>query len=219
MTSLSSAAHPPPGFLELSREASATPGPDGHGHELFLTTIPLDHERFSIGRKEDNDLRLEQATVSGHHLVIVTLLGDSFLEDLNSTNGTRVNGLPTMRHALVDGDQFQVGHYLFRYRRSTASPVPCLTVIAGPGVGRQLPLSKAVTRVGSSGSSVVEVLHGADGTRVQLISRGEPAPTCNGQPLGEAAQPLRIGDELQVAGVTLRLEWSELPAATPTESS
>jgi hypothetical protein len=84
--------------------------------------------------------------------------------------------------------------------------VPQLTIVAGPGVGRQLPLTKAVTRVGSTGTAVVEVLHGPDGTQVQLISAGEQAPCCNGQPLGETPQPLRIGDELQVAGVTLRLE-------------
>ena len=192
-----------PGFLELSREAITA-----DGHELFLTTIPLDRERFAIGRKEDNDLRLDQATVSGHHLVVVTLLGDSFLEDLNSTNGTRVNGLPVMRHALSDGDTFQIGHYTFRYRRSSVpgETTPVLTITAGPGLGRRLPLSKAVTRVGSTGSAVVEVLHGPEGTRVQRLGTGEPAPTCNGQPLGETAQPLRIGDELQVAGVTLRLE-------------
>src|SRR5438309_8130738 len=52
----------------------------------------MNKERYTIGRLPDNDIRIDNAAVSGHHSLIINILNDSFLEDLNSTNGTYVNG-------------------------------------------------------------------------------------------------------------------------------
>ena len=57
-----------------------------------LREVPLDKERVTIGRKPHNDIPIENLAVSGEHACIVTILNDSFLEDLGSTNGTLVNG-------------------------------------------------------------------------------------------------------------------------------
>ncbi len=54
--------------------------------------VPLDSERITIGRRADNDVCLPYPAVSGEHAAVVTILADSFLEDLGSTNGTLVNG-------------------------------------------------------------------------------------------------------------------------------
>ena len=54
--------------------------------------IRLDRERITIGRRADNDICLPYPAVSGEHAAVVTILADSFLEDLGSTNGTLVNG-------------------------------------------------------------------------------------------------------------------------------
>src|SRR5437763_1255672 len=64
---------------------------------LFLpdgTTIdvPLERERTTLGRRSDNDICLPNLAVSGEHAVVVTILGDSFLEDLKSTNGKLLIG-------------------------------------------------------------------------------------------------------------------------------
>jgi hypothetical protein len=59
---------------------------------LVLKEIPLTKERTTIGRKPHNDIQIDNLAISGEHAVIVTILNDSFLEDLNSTNGTFVNG-------------------------------------------------------------------------------------------------------------------------------
>ena len=56
-----------------------------------LGEFPLDKERISIGRKPDNDIQIDNLAVSGKHALIITILDDSFLEDLGSTNGTFVN--------------------------------------------------------------------------------------------------------------------------------
>lgn len=59
---------------------------------LVLKEIPLNKERLSIGRKPQNDIQIDNLAISGEHAVVVNILNDSFLEDLNSTNGTLVNG-------------------------------------------------------------------------------------------------------------------------------
>ena len=64
----------------------------------------MNKERYTIGRLPDNDIRIDNPAVSGHHSLIINILNDSFLEDLNSTNGTYVNGKLIKKHALQHGD-------------------------------------------------------------------------------------------------------------------
>jgi len=77
--------------------------------------IPLDHERITIGRRADNDVCLPNLAVSGEHAAVVTILADSFLEDLGSTNGTLVNGNPIVKHFLRDHDEIDIGRHKFVY--------------------------------------------------------------------------------------------------------
>src|ERR1700736_5270999 len=77
--------------------------------------IPLDHERITIGRRGDNDVCLPNLAVSGEHAAVVTILADSFLEDLGSTNGTLVNGNPIVKHFLRDRDEIDIGRHKFVY--------------------------------------------------------------------------------------------------------
>ena len=81
--------------------------------------IPLDKERVTIGRRADNDVCLPYPAVSGEHAAIVTILADSFLEDLGSTNGTLVNGRPIAKHFLRDRDQVDIGRQLLVYLADT----------------------------------------------------------------------------------------------------
>ena len=71
----------------------------------------MSKERYTIGRLPDNDVRIDNPAVSGHHSLIINILNDSFLEDLNSTNGTYVNGKLIKKHALQHGDVITVGHH------------------------------------------------------------------------------------------------------------
>ncbi len=87
---------------------------------LFLadgttTDVPLDRERITIGRRADNDVCLPYPAVSGEHAAVVTILADSFLEDLGSTNGTLVNGRPVTKHFLADRDLIDIGRQRFTY--------------------------------------------------------------------------------------------------------
>jgi pSer/pThr/pTyr-binding forkhead associated (FHA) protein len=74
--------------------------------------VPLTRERMTIGRRADNDICLPNLAVSGEHAAVVTILADSFLEDLGSTNGTLVNGAPISKHVLREGDQVDIGRHV-----------------------------------------------------------------------------------------------------------
>jgi len=80
-----------------------------------LAEYNMSKERYTVGRLPDNDIRIDNAAVSGHHALIINILNDSFLEDLNSTNGTYVNGKIIKKHALQHGDVITVGHHSLRF--------------------------------------------------------------------------------------------------------
>jgi len=82
---------------------------------LVLKEIPLAKERTTIGRKPHNDIQIDNLAVSGEHAVIVTILNDSFLEDLGSTNGTVVNGNPVKKHFLQNNDVIELGKYKLKF--------------------------------------------------------------------------------------------------------
>ena len=80
-----------------------------------LAEYNMNKERYTVGRLPDNDIRIDNPAVSGHHSLLINILNDSFLEDLNSTNGTYVNGKLIKKHALQHGDVITVGHHQLRY--------------------------------------------------------------------------------------------------------
>ncbi|MCL2645044.1 MAG: FHA domain-containing protein [Betaproteobacteria bacterium] len=82
---------------------------------LVLKEIVLNKERTSIGRKPINDIQIDNLSISGQHAVITRILGDAFLEDLNSTNGTYVNGQPVKKHVLHNNDVIELGKYRIKY--------------------------------------------------------------------------------------------------------
>lgn len=133
--------------------------------------FPLDKERVTIGRKAQNDVQIENLAVSSEHACIVTILNDSFLEDLGSTNGTLVNGNPIKKHILQNNDLIEIGKYKLKYvndgpvaaqpqptgedfertmvlrpsaapPRPAAAPVPAEEPQAAPAVTVRMPVSE-----------------------------------------------------------------------------
>jgi hypothetical protein len=74
-------------------------------------TVQLNKERMTLGRHRHNDIVLAHPAVSGEHAVITTILDDSFLEDLQSTNGTFVNGHRVGKHFLQNKDIIKMAKY------------------------------------------------------------------------------------------------------------
>ena len=111
--------------------------------------IPLDQERITLGRRADNDVCLPNLAVSGEHAAVVTILDDSFLEDLGSTNGTLVNGNAIVKHFLRDRDEIDVGRHKFVYYADDNESVSSQYVARGmrataSDLGEQVQMAKPI---------------------------------------------------------------------------
>ena len=82
---------------------------------LVLKEVELTKERTTIGRRPHNDIVIDNLAVSGEHAVLITILSDSFVEDLGSTNGTTVNGQPIKKHFLQNNDTVELGKYKLKF--------------------------------------------------------------------------------------------------------
>lgn len=79
-------------------------------------TYTIDKERVWIGRAPECDIQVEDPRVSSKHARIITILGSSFVEDMDSTNGTTVNGQPVDKQELHDGDVVNIGDLTLLYQ-------------------------------------------------------------------------------------------------------
>jgi hypothetical protein len=82
---------------------------------VSIKEFPLSKERVTIGRKSSNDIVIDNLAVSGEHATIITILHDSFLEDMDSTNGLIVNGAATKKHFLQNNDVIEIGKHALKY--------------------------------------------------------------------------------------------------------
>lgn len=78
-------------------------------HELKLGPGAI-----SLGRAEGNDIRLTDISVSAHHARIFTYFNTSYIEDLDSTNGTYLNGRKIHKHIIHPGDEIRLGQLKIR---------------------------------------------------------------------------------------------------------
>ncbi|WP_124951651.1 FHA domain-containing protein [Sulfuriferula thiophila] len=81
----------------------------------------LDKDRFVLGRKEDNDIFLDDPNVSKFHAAIITIGNDQVLEDTNSGNGVQVNGSKVTKHILQNNDIVEIGEYQLKYINQRAT--------------------------------------------------------------------------------------------------
>ncbi len=86
----------------------------------FVKEYELNKEILTIGRKSGNDIHIDNLAVSGNHAKILTILNDSFIEDLDSTNGTYVNGEKISKHALQNGENIVIGKHELKYENADA---------------------------------------------------------------------------------------------------
>ena len=87
----------------------------------MLREVTLEKERCTIGRLPENDIHLDDKASSSRHAAILTILNDSFIEDLGSTNGTFVNGQVIKKHALGDGDVITVGRHEMKFQATAGA--------------------------------------------------------------------------------------------------
>lgn len=113
-----------------------------------LKEYVLNKERMTIGRKAHNDVVIDNLAVSGEHAAIVTILNDSFLEDLDSTNGVMVNGTQVKKHFLQNNDVIEIGKYKMKYlndqpSQATAADFERTMVLRAPTGGAVVAAKKS----------------------------------------------------------------------------
>ena len=137
------------GRLTVGVDAAAAAGPVGR-QATAATDTSLSAEILSYSRSrglfagfalDGASIQIDNLAISGEHAVIVTILNESFLEDLGSTNGTLVNGAPIKRHFLQNGDTVELGKYKLKYINEAvpqATPADFeKTMVLRPDVMRQ----------------------------------------------------------------------------------
>ncbi len=221
-----------------------------------LNEYPLDRETLTIGRKADNDIHIDNLAVSGNHAKILTILNDSFIEDLGSTNGTYINGEKINRHALQNGEVIAIGKHELKYVNDaadagtgnfektmvirpdaagmpeqdetgtnlekhigkiasdlayagTAEPedtdAASLKFLSGANKGKDLNLTRILTTLGKPGVQVAAITRRPTGYYLIAVdAASSPSnPLVNGVEIGQQAQPLKHGDEIEVAGIKM----------------
>jgi pSer/pThr/pTyr-binding forkhead associated (FHA) protein len=86
---------------------------------VVIKEYTIAKERTTIGRKAHNDVQIEDSFLSSEHAAIVSIGNDAVLEDLESTNGTIVNGKPVKRALLKSNDILEFGDYKVNYVNDT----------------------------------------------------------------------------------------------------
>lgn len=225
-----------------------------------LQEYPLDRETMTIGRKTDNDIHIDNLAVSGNHAKILTILNDSFIEDLDSTNGTYINGEKINRHALRNGEIIAIGKHELKYVndaaddgsgcfektmviRPDAAGMPeqdetgtnlekhigkiafdlasagtgsdedkdtaSLKFLSGANKGKDLNLTRILTTLGKPGVQVAAITRRPTGYYLIAVdAASSPSnPMVNGVEIGQQAQALKHGDEIEVAGIKMRFSF------------
>ena len=197
---------------------------------VVIKEVQLTKDRTTLGRRPYNDIVIDNLAVSGEHAVMQMSGNDVFLEDLNSTNGTYVNGKAIKKQQLQNGDTIEIGKYKIKFVHDGASehyektmvinsgavvpPAPApepaaavpnaaIKVMSGAAAGREVPLVKVVTTIGKPGVAVAAITRRPHGYVVALVE-GATRPTVNGSPIGTEAINLRHGDLLELAGTQMQ---------------
>ena len=187
-----------------------------------------DKERTTVGRKPSNDITLDDPTVSGQHAVFLNLQ-HIYIEDLNSTNGTLLNGKKVNKRQLEHGDVVRIGHHEMKFINESAqdfektviiqadkpdpasipaSSKPILKVINGPKSGAIIELNKPYTTLGQPGGQVAVIAR--RGTNYFLMQMGgtgtKQFPKLNDVEMSAESMQLKKGDVIEVAGT--RVEFT-----------
>lgn len=83
---------------------------------VLIKEYNIDKPLLSIGRKEDNDIMIDNMAVSGHHAKIENKEGSFIITDMNSTNGTFVNGKKTVSAVLKSNDWITIGKHILYFK-------------------------------------------------------------------------------------------------------
>lgn len=143
---------------------------------VVIKEVQLTKDRTTLGRRPYNDIVIDNLAVSGEHAVIQLTGNEVSLEDLNSTNGTYINGKAVKKQPLVNNDTIEIGKYKIKYvnEQQEAGFERTMVIKAGAaGLGVPPPAqapAAAAAAASPSGNAAIKVLSGAAaGREVPLV--------------------------------------------------
>ncbi|MFT3858553.1 MAG: FHA domain-containing protein [Aquabacterium sp.] len=122
---------------------------------VVIKEVQITKEKTSLGRRPYNDIVIDNLAVSGEHAVLQLVGTDVFIEDLNSTNGTYINGKAVKKQLLQHNDTVEIGKYKIKYLVEQGSDYE-KTMIMRPGQVPPMPGGAASTGMGSSTATAAE---------------------------------------------------------------
>jgi hypothetical protein len=82
---------------------------------VVIKEVQITKDKTTLGRRPYNDIVIDNLAVSGEHAVLQMVGGDVYIEDLNSTNGTYINGKAVKKQLLAHNDTVEIGKYKIKY--------------------------------------------------------------------------------------------------------
>lgn len=181
-----------------------------------LAEYNMTKERYTVGRLPDNDVRIDNPAVSGHHSLIINILNDSFLEDLNSTNGTYVNGKLIKKHALQHGDVLTIGHHQLRFSddQNNVSEQDEFekTMVIPAGKQNAEQLAKAEQAADDAARASAAAATPKDNSAAAMGVRLDADEAAS---LDEKPKPATIGEKVSPTETAVGIDPSTAPSALP----
>ena len=82
---------------------------------VVIKEVQITKDKTTLGRRPYNDIVIDNLAVSGEHAVLQMVGVDVFIEDLNSTNGTYINGKAIKKQLLSNSDVVEIGKYKIKF--------------------------------------------------------------------------------------------------------
>src|SRR5690349_267744 len=149
---------------------------------VVIKEVQITKDKTTLGRRPYNDIVIDNLAVSGEHAVLQMVGADVFIEDLNSTNGTYINGKAIKKQLLSHNDTVEIGKYKIKYLVEDGTDYE-KTMIMKPGTGPTIaPNSGYSPTVGfgasgfgslgaGSGPASIKVLNGAAAGREVALTK------------------------------------------------
>jgi len=185
-----------------------------------LAEYNMTKERYTVGRLPDNDVRIDNPAVSGHHSLIINILNDSFLEDLNSTNGTYVNGKLIKKHALQHGDVITIGHHQLRFSDQEANDTEqdefekTMVIPTGQQNADQLAKAEAAAEKAAAEAAVEEHSSGQPDERSDAAAAVKLDPE-EAAALEEKPKAPPVGEPVSHTDTSYGIDPANAPSALP----
>lgn len=180
---------------------------------VVIKEVELSKDRTSLGRRPYNDVVIDNLAISGEHAVLQLAGQEVFIEDLNSTNGTYVNGKSIKKHLLQHNDVIEIGKYHIQFANelppvalegidATSTGTALIRVMSGSAAGREVALLKVVTTIGKPGIAVAAITKRPHGFVLAHVE-GAKRVTLNRRPVGDEPMAMKNGDMIELAGTQM----------------